>query len=143
MDKVGLGSHWDGYNLVVSRTWHKIFNKLCTVIIIYRGNFAEFIWNRWTRQITLTNDAKQDPPKEPNLESQWVLRPMWQRAGLSLLVLVGGTGIAVALLLAQARTITRIIRLPKGQVRVETARNWPGQGRTVDSERITARNGRG
>jgi hypothetical protein len=107
---------------------------------VYRGNFAEFIWNRWTHQIGF----KQSSSKEPKDEVVWVPRPMWQRAGLTLLVLAGGTGIAAALLLAQARTITRIIRLPRaGKIRVETAHNWPGRGRVVESAEITARGGRG
>ncbi|KDN43879.1 hypothetical protein RSAG8_05872, partial [Rhizoctonia solani AG-8 WAC10335] len=76
-------------------------------------------------------------------QAEWVPRPLWQRAGLSLLVLAGGTGIAAALLLAQSRTITRIVRLSQAtKARVETARNWPGKGKVVDFTEITARKGR-
>ncbi|QRV84124.1 hypothetical protein RhiJN_12140 [Ceratobasidium sp. AG-Ba] len=118
--------------------WIKWVWVLIGMDIIWSGNFAEFIWNRWTRQVS---DKKG---QGPNDDVEWKPRPMWQRAGLTLLVLAGGTGIALALLLAQARTITRIIRLPRAsnQVRVETARNWHGKGRVVDPADITARNGR-
>ncbi|KAG8780483.1 hypothetical protein FRC12_022976 [Ceratobasidium sp. 428] len=127
--------------------WIKWVWVLIGMDIIWSGNFAEFIWNRWTRQ---TPPVKPDPDqkatsKQPNDDSKWTPRPMWQRAGLTLLVLAGGTGIALALLLAQARTITRVIRLPQAstsQVRIETARNWHGRGRVVDSADIEARNGR-
>ncbi|CAE6475669.1 unnamed protein product, partial [Rhizoctonia solani] len=101
----------------------------------------EFIFNRWTRQV--------DPPKDRPLtpeelkSAEWTPRPLWQRGGLSLLVLAGGTGIAAALLLAQSRTITRIIRLPEAtKARVETARNWPGKGKVVELAEVTARKGR-
>ena len=109
-----------------------------------RGNFAEFIWNRWTRQIAPAKGDVQPTPKQPGDSVEWTPRPLWQRAGLTLLVLAGGTGIALALLLAQARTITRIIRLPNSsKVRVETARNMHGRGRVVEQTEITARGGRG
>jgi hypothetical protein len=107
-----------------------------------RGNFAEFIFNRWTRQV----DQPKDRPLAPEelKEAEWTPRPLWQRGGLSLLVLAGGTGIAAALLLAQARTITRIVRLPEAtKARVETARNWPGKGKVIDLTEVAARKGRG
>lgn len=123
--------------------WIKWVWVIIGMDIIWSGNFAEFIWNRWTHQIAPTKEVKQESSNPPKNETEWVPRPMWQRAGLTLLVLAGGTGIAAALLLAQARTITRIIRLPEaGKIRVETARNWPGRGRIVDSADITARKGR-
>ncbi|KAG9119758.1 hypothetical protein FRC07_005058 [Ceratobasidium sp. 392] len=103
----------------------------------------DIIWS-WTRQAPPTK-SDQKALNQPNDESEWTPRPMWQRAGLTLLVLAGGTGIALALLLAQARTITRIIRLSQvgtSQVRIETARNWHGRGRIVDQADVTARKGR-
>ncbi|KAF8740546.1 hypothetical protein RHS02_04449, partial [Rhizoctonia solani] len=118
--------------------WIKWVWILIGMDIVWSGNFAEFIFNRWTRQV--------DPPKDRPLtpeelkEVEWVPRPLWQRAGLSLLVLAGGTGIAAALLLAQARTITRIVRLPEAtKARIETARNWPGRGKVIDLTEVTAR----
>ncbi|KAG8690358.1 hypothetical protein FRC11_012154 [Ceratobasidium sp. 423] len=133
-----------GEEVLYERTpswWIKWVWILIGMDIVWSGNFAEFIFNRWTRQV--------DPPKDRPLtpeelkEAEWTPRPLWQRAGLSLLVLAGGTGIAAALLLAQARTITRIIRLPQAtKARVETARNWPGKGKMVELAEVTARKGR-
>ncbi|KAG9096868.1 hypothetical protein FS749_007555 [Ceratobasidium sp. UAMH 11750] len=125
--------------------WIKWVWVLIGMDIIWSGNFAEFIWNRWTRQVSSTKGDQQATPKKLDNDPEWTPRPMWQRAGLTLLVLAGGTGIALALLLAQARTITRIIRLPRAgasQVRIETARNWHGRGRVVEQADITARSGR-
>ncbi|KAF8756594.1 hypothetical protein RHS01_04332 [Rhizoctonia solani] len=90
--------------------WIKWVWILIGMDIVWSGNFAEFIFNRWTRQV--------DPPKDRPLtpeelkEVEWVPRPLWQRAGLSLLVLAGGTGIAAALLLAQAHETEVIAKLP-------------------------------
>ncbi|CAE6384254.1 unnamed protein product [Rhizoctonia solani] len=133
-----------GEEVLYERTpswWIKWVWILIGMDIVWSGNFAEFIFNRWTRQV--------DPPKDRPLtpeelkQAQWTPRPLWQRGGLSLLVLAGGTGIAAALLLAQARTIARIVRLPEAtKARVETARNWPGRGKVVDMTEITARKGR-
>ncbi|CAE6458325.1 unnamed protein product [Rhizoctonia solani] len=121
--------------------WIKWVWILIGMDIVWSGNFAEFIFNRWTHQV--------DPPKDRPLtpeelkEAEWTPRPLWQRAGLSLLVLAGGIGIATALLLAQARTITRIISLPQAaKARVETARNWPGKGKVIDLAEVAARKGR-
>lgn len=142
---MGLGPGRNGHHLVVS------FCLLVYVIhdrharsSMSRGNFAEFIWNRWTRQIAPVRDDAQPVSKQTGDSVEWIPRPLWQRAGLTLLVLAGGSGIAIALLLAQARTITRIIRLPNSaKVRVETARNMHGRGRIVEQTEIAARKGRG
>ncbi|KAG8689111.1 hypothetical protein FRC08_011118 [Ceratobasidium sp. 394] len=144
----GAGSQSEKEEILYERSpswWIKWVWVLIGMDIIWSGNFAEFIWNRWTRQVSSTKGDQQATLKKLDNDPEWTPRPMWQRAGLTLLVLAGGTGIALALLLAQARTITRIIRLPQAgtnQVRIETARNWHGRGRVVEQADITARSGR-
>ncbi|CAE6341651.1 unnamed protein product [Rhizoctonia solani] len=137
----GATSQSDGEEVLYERTptwWIKWVWILIGMDIVWSGNFAEFIFNRWTRQVNPPKDRPLTP--EELKEAEWTPRPLWQRAGLSLLVLAGGTGIAAALLLAQARTITRIVRLPEAtKARVETARNWPGKGKVVDLTEVTAR----
>ncbi|ELU42116.1 hypothetical protein AG1IA_03849 [Rhizoctonia solani AG-1 IA] len=116
----------------------------------FQSNEEEVLYERtptwWIKWVwILIVDPPKDRPLTPEelKEVEWVPRPLWQRAGLSLLVLAGGTGIAAALLLAQARTITRIVRLPEAtKARIETARNWPGRGKVIDLTEVTARKGR-
>lgn len=64
---------------------------------------TELTWTKWTLPPSKTGDGNDDGP---------VLRPTWQRAGLSLAHLSLGVGFATLLLIARSRVVRILHILP-------------------------------
>jgi len=123
------------------------------------GSAIELTWNHWSElvsdleKIAVKNndDASGDKPSSPTTTQQhYVMRPAWQRFGLCASHLTLGVGVAVALLVTQARFVRTIAVIPPmlpsstqgRQVFVQCAHNWGNHGTAFPLSRCSLEEGR-
>jgi len=103
------------------RWWARWAYGLLLVDVIVTVQTCDMVWNHWTERVEKTGPVSvaskgQDSTKKNEAtEYEWVLRPGWQRFGLSVLQLVVGAGVGAAILASRESTVwrMRIFRSPR------------------------------
>ena len=123
----------------------------------------ELTWNHWSQlvsdleKISIKNKSKEEENASkiatpsaaaPGEEERYELRPTWHRLGLCASHMFFGVGVAVALLVAQARFVRTIAILDPAkpaqgrQVFIQCAHNWRNHGITFPLNRCSLQEGR-
>lgn len=73
---------------------------------------ADMLWNRWTRAEELAIGSGSTSPEEPSVQTQHVLRPLWQRISAVVGLGCAGSYLAFMLIIGRSRIIQKAWIIP-------------------------------
>ena len=92
-----------------------VFSLCFAFYDIQRSTMTELTWSKWTVRRDPVGTG-QTPDDGGAGEEEFVLRPAWQRAGVCLVHLGTGLGLATLLFIGRSRVVRRLHILPAGSV---------------------------
>ncbi|KAF8627770.1 hypothetical protein AX17_006135 [Amanita inopinata Kibby_2008] len=135
--------------------WARWTWALIACDLFMAGSAIELTWNHWSKlvsdleKISIKNKVTSgDASSSSTAGDHYIMRPAWQRLGLCAAHLTVGVGIAVALLVTQARFIRTVAVIPPTapkqgrQVFIQCAHNWRNHGMTFPLSRCSLEEGR-
>ncbi|KAK2467404.1 hypothetical protein APHAL10511_000639 [Amanita phalloides] len=134
--------------------WARWTLALVACDLFMSSSAIELTWNHWSQlvsdleKISVKNKGTPDENSSEPQEKHYIIRPTWQRLGLCASHLALGVGVAVALLVTQARFVRTIAIVPTvtpaegRQVFVQCAHNWRNHGTTFPLSRCSLEEGR-
>lgn len=125
MGEIQLGSHRGRcYSHVRPHAWFFLLYICLRILTCYSSTMTDFTWREWRSKETSLVEADANAASSstdtssPNPDGEgWVLRPVWQRAGLCLGHIILGASLAAIIWTGRTRIVQRLhlFQSPTGQ----------------------------